>query len=46
LWNSEKQVTPGSLPAPGQILAALTDNRIGGESYDKAWPERAKQTMW
>jgi hypothetical protein len=46
LWNSEKQVTPGSLPAPSQILAALTDNRIGGESYDKAWPERAKQTMW
>lgn len=46
LWNPTKNVAPGSLPTIGQILAALTDERIGGESYDKAWPERAKQTMW
>jgi len=46
LWNPAKHVAPGGLPTPGQILAALTDDRVGGESYDKAWPERAKQTMW
>jgi PPOX class probable FMN-dependent enzyme len=46
LWNQAKHVAPGSLPTPGQILAALSDGRIGGEPYDRAWPERAKQTMW
>jgi uncharacterized protein len=46
LWNPAKHVAPGSLPTPGQILAALSDDRVGGEPYDRAWPERAKQTMW
>lgn len=46
LWNPAKHVAPGSLPTPGQILAALSDGRVGGEAYDRAWPERAKQTMW
>jgi uncharacterized protein len=46
LWNPAKHVAPGSLPTPGQILAALSDGRVGGEPYDRAWPERAKQTMW
>jgi PPOX class probable FMN-dependent enzyme len=46
LWNPDKQVDPGSLPTPGQILAEMSDNRIGGEEYDRAWPERARQTMW
>lgn len=46
LWNPEKHVSPGSLPTPGQILAALTDNRVGGEAYDRAWPERARANMW
>jgi uncharacterized protein len=46
LWNAAKHVSPASIPTAGQILAALTEDRVGGESYDKAWPERAKQTMW
>ena len=46
LWNPERHVDPASLPTPGQILAAMTENQVGGEGYDKAWPERAKQTMW
>jgi len=46
LWNPRKHVPPESLPTPGKILAALSDNRVGGEAYDKAWPERAKQSMW
>jgi len=46
LWNSRKHVPPESLPTPGKILAALSNNRVGGEAYDKAWPERAKQSMW
>lgn len=46
LWNPAKHLDPKSLPTPGQILAALTDNAVGGPAYDQAWPERAKQTMW
>ncbi|MBB4052644.1 hypothetical protein GGR20_002292 [Devosia subaequoris] len=46
LWNPERHVDPASLPTPGQILAAMTAEEVGGDSYDKAWPERAKQTMW
>ncbi len=46
LWNPDKRVDPKSLPTPGQILAEMSDNRVGGEAYDRAWPERARQTMW
>ncbi|MBU0726541.1 MAG: pyridoxamine 5'-phosphate oxidase family protein [Alphaproteobacteria bacterium] len=46
LWNPERHVDPASLPTPGQILAGLSDNRIGGDAYDKAWPERAAASMW
>ncbi|QDY68596.1 pyridoxamine 5'-phosphate oxidase family protein [Qingshengfaniella alkalisoli] len=34
------------LPSPGDMLAALTDGRVGGESYDREWPERAANSMW
>ena len=46
LWNPDRHVDPKSLPSAGQILAALSANRVGGDDYDRAWPERAKQTMW
>lgn len=46
LWNPERHVDPGSLPSPGSILAALSENRVGGEAYDRAWPQRARETMW
>ena len=46
LWNPATHVEPSCLPTPGQILAALSDNRVGGEEYDRAWPERARLTLW
>jgi PPOX class probable FMN-dependent enzyme len=46
LWNPDKRVDPKTLPTPGQILADMSENRVGGEDYDKAWPERARQTLW
>ncbi|HEX2886040.1 pyridoxamine 5'-phosphate oxidase family protein [Vineibacter terrae] len=46
LWNPARHVDPRSLPSAGQILAALSQDRVGGEDYDRAWPERARQTMW
>jgi PPOX class probable FMN-dependent enzyme len=46
LWNPDKRVDPKSLPSPGQILAEMSENRVGGADYDRAWPERARQSLW
>jgi len=30
-------------------MRSLPENkeaRVGGEDYDRAWPERARQTLW
>ena len=46
LWAMESQVDPRSLPTPGAMLAAATDGEIGGETYDRGWPDRAAKTLW
>jgi len=46
LWNPEKHVDPASLPTPGQMLADISGDRVGGDDYDRAWPERARRTLW
>jgi len=46
LWNPDKRVDSKTLPTPGQILADMSGNRVGGESYDREWPERARQSLW
>jgi PPOX class probable FMN-dependent enzyme len=46
LWNPDKRIDPKSLPTPGQILADMSENRVGGEEYDRVWPERARQSLW
>ena len=44
LWTSGDQ--SDGLPSMGQILAALTDGDIGGQTYDDEWTGRAAKTMW
>ncbi|HTO66255.1 MAG TPA: pyridoxamine 5'-phosphate oxidase family protein [Bradyrhizobium sp.] len=46
LWNPDKRVDPKILPTPGQILADMSEHRVGGEEYDRAWPERARKSLW
>ena len=46
LWEPESQVPPESLPSPGRILASLSAERVGGDRYDREWPERARNSMW
>lgn len=46
LWKAEAQVDPGALPSPGEMLAAMSENTVGGADYDKAWPERAAASLW
>lgn len=46
LWNPAKHRSAKEFPTPGQILAALSEDRVGGDTYDREWPERAAKTMW
>ena len=46
LWNPDKRVDRKTLPTAGQILAATSQNRVGGEAYDQAYPERLKATLY
>jgi uncharacterized protein len=46
LWNPARHVDPKSLPTPGEILAHLSRNEVGGKKYDEEWPERAAKTLW
>ncbi len=46
LWDAARHIDPKSLPSAGQILAALSQDRVGGEGYDREWPDRAARTMW
>jgi PPOX class probable FMN-dependent enzyme len=46
VWNPETFVDPASLPTAGQMLAAASSGAVGGEAYDREWPERAKASMW
>ncbi len=46
LWDPAAHVDPKALPTPGEILAAMSGERVGGAEYDRAWGERARQTMW
>ena len=46
LWSEEAKVDPASIPTPGDVLAWLSDNRIGGEKYDQEWDGRAAETLW
>ena len=46
LWNPARHVDEHALPTPGAILAELSAGRVGGEPYDRAWPERARSTLW
>ena len=43
LWKGD---AADGLPAPGQLLASLTDGEISGDVYDIEWPQRASEAMW
>ena len=46
LWNPDKQVSRKSLPSTGTIMAGITAGRLGGEQYDRDYPERLRQTIY
>ncbi|RYE07250.1 MAG: pyridoxamine 5'-phosphate oxidase family protein [Hyphomicrobiales bacterium] len=46
LWNPAHHLPRTALPSTGQILAAITSNRIDGETYDRDLPPRLKSTLY
>ena len=46
LWNPDKRIPRSALPSTGTILADLTRGQVGGADYDKAYPQRLKETIY
>ena len=46
LWNPDKQTPRSALPSTGQMLAAVTHDRINAETYDRELPPRLKATLY
>ena len=46
LWENEARIDPATLPTPGEILAEMSKNRVGGSDYDTEWKGRAEKTLW
>lgn len=46
LWNAAKHIARASLPSTGRILADISAGRVGGDEYDRAYPERLRATLY
>lgn len=46
LWDESTHVVRASLPSPGAILAALTEDRVDGQQYDHDLPQRVATTLY
>jgi PPOX class probable FMN-dependent enzyme len=46
LWNPDRHVPRTSLPSAGKILAACSENRVGGDAYDQGLQERVRATLY
>jgi uncharacterized protein len=46
LWNPAKLIDRKSLPSTGTIMADITNGRVGGPEYDRAYPERLRATIY
>jgi PPOX class probable FMN-dependent enzyme len=46
LWNPEKHISRKALPSTGTILGDITAGRLGGEQYDRDYPERLRKSFY
>jgi PPOX class probable FMN-dependent enzyme len=46
LWSQDAQVPRSALPSTGEILQGLSKGVIDGEAYDRAYPQRLKETIY
>lgn len=46
LWNPDRRIPRSALPSTGTILADITRGAIDAPTYDAAYPERLRQTIY
>ncbi|OZI31963.1 flavin-nucleotide-binding protein [Bordetella genomosp. 10] len=46
LWDPSIQIDRAALPSTGKIISDISKSGFDGEAYDKALPERVKQTLY
>jgi PPOX class probable FMN-dependent enzyme len=46
LWSADAQIDRSQLPSTGEILQALTKGEINAETYNQAYPQRLKETIY
>jgi PPOX class probable FMN-dependent enzyme len=46
LWNPQKHISRKALPSTGTILADITAGKVGGEQFDRDYPERLRSTIY
>lgn len=46
LWHAEAQIARAELPSSGEIMAEITGGAIDGATYDRAHPQRLKDTLY
>jgi len=46
LWSADAQVPRSALPTCGQILAAISGGAFDAAEYDRAYPDRIRQTIY
>jgi PPOX class probable FMN-dependent enzyme len=46
LWSADSQIDRSELPSAGEMIAALSKGAIDGDEYDRAYPQRLKETIY
>ncbi len=46
LWDPSTQIDRSALPSTGKMISDISRNGFDGVAYDKALPERVKQTLY
>jgi PPOX class probable FMN-dependent enzyme len=46
LWDPASRIERSALPSTGTMIAALSQGTVDGEAFDRAYPERIKQTIY
>lgn len=46
LWNPDRHIARSALPSTGQMLAAVTHDRIDAQEYDRSLPPRLRDTLY
>jgi PPOX class probable FMN-dependent enzyme len=46
LWSADAQVPKSEMPSAGDILAEITKGAFDAAAYDKAYPQRLRETIY